>query len=95
MHLVKFICSQLRYVTGLNRVNTCLYIYIYMCVYICIYMCVCVHINFQCFYIFCGIDASREMVMAKANHLHKHSDVSLSKVDPGDIIGLGSGLSLT
>ena len=35
------------------------------------------------------------MVMAKANDLHKHSDVSLSKFELGDIIGLGSGLSLT
>ena len=48
-----------------------------------IYIHVCVHINFQCFYIFCGIDASREMVMAKANDLHKHSDVSLSKFELG------------
>ena len=48
-----------------------------MCVYISI---------FQFFYIFCGIDASREMVMAMANDLHKHSDVSLSKFDLGDII---------
>ena len=31
------------------------------------------------FYIFCGMDASREMVMVKANYLHKHSDVSLSR----------------
>ena len=44
---------------------------------------------------FCGIDACREMVMAKANHPHKHSDVSLSKFDLGDIIGLANGLSLT